>query len=244
MERRKKLGAGLMLLCGALTLLPLVVTAVSMAFLPDTIPVHYGVEGTVDRWGSKYECFIFPVITFVMGGLLLLCSWLIPCVKAEGSEKAGRIALIAGIILLLAFNMLNGLILYTSWAMVEDLGEVPELGLRVLLLLAALLLVALGAAMPHLKRNHWIGRAHQVEPAKRRCLGQKPAVRRQGIYGRRGVEPAFPVPAQPLDGAGVHRLHSSGGSRFPVVFPAGGPPGKAVPLIRKTPGETTPGVFE
>ena len=40
--------------------------------------------------------------------------------------------------------MLNGLILYTSWAMVEDLGE-------------ALLLVALGAAMPHLKRNHWIG---------------------------------------------------------------------------------------
>lgn len=157
MERRKKLGAGLMLLCGALTLLPLVVTAVSMAFLPDTIPVHYGVEGTVDRWGSKYECFIFPVITFVMGGLLLLCSWLTPCVKAEGSEKAGRIALIAGIILLLAFNMLNGLILYTSWAMVEDLGEVPELGLRVLLLLAALLLVALGAAMPHLKRNHWIG---------------------------------------------------------------------------------------
>lgn len=88
MEGRKKLGAGLMAVCGALTLLPLVVTAVSMAFLPDTIPVHYGVEGTVDRWGSKYECFIFPVITFVMGGLLLLCSWLTPCVKAEGSEKA------------------------------------------------------------------------------------------------------------------------------------------------------------
>lgn len=88
MERRKKLGAGLMAVCGALTLLPLVVTAVSMAFLPDTIPVHYGVEGTVDRWGSKYECFIFPVITFVTGGLILLSGWLAPRAKAEGSEKA------------------------------------------------------------------------------------------------------------------------------------------------------------
>lgn len=80
-----------------------------------------------------------------------------PLRQGGGLGEGGRIALIAGLILLLAFNMLNGLILYTSWAMVEDLGEVPELGLRVLLLLAALLLVALGAAMPHLKRNHWIG---------------------------------------------------------------------------------------
>ena len=80
-----------------------------------------------------------------------------PLRQGGGLGEGGRIALIAGLILLLAFNMLNGLILYASWAMVEDLGEVPELGLRVLLLLAALLLVALGAAMPHLKRNHWIG---------------------------------------------------------------------------------------
>lgn len=87
MEGRKKLGAGLMAVFGALTLLPLVVTAVSMAFLPDTIPVHYGVEGTVDRWGSKYECFIFPVITFVMGGLLLLCSWLTPASRWRARRR-------------------------------------------------------------------------------------------------------------------------------------------------------------
>ena len=57
-----------------LMLLPLVATVVALFFLPDRIPAHYGFDGTVDRWGSKYETLVFPVLSIVTGALLLAMS--------------------------------------------------------------------------------------------------------------------------------------------------------------------------
>lgn len=34
--------------------------------LPDTVPAHFGVSGEVDRWGSKWELLILPVISIVL----------------------------------------------------------------------------------------------------------------------------------------------------------------------------------
>ena len=34
--------------------------------LPDEIPAHFGASGEVDRWGSKMELLILPVITILM----------------------------------------------------------------------------------------------------------------------------------------------------------------------------------
>ena len=50
-----------------LALVNLVVMAVLMSFLPEKMPMHYDLNGVVDRWGSKYENFIFPIIIIVMG---------------------------------------------------------------------------------------------------------------------------------------------------------------------------------
>lgn len=49
-----------------LTLLPVVITAVVLRFMPDTVPMHYSISGEIDRWGSKYENFIFPCIIIIM----------------------------------------------------------------------------------------------------------------------------------------------------------------------------------
>ncbi len=49
-----------------LTLLPMVITAVVLRFMPDKVPMHYNIAGEIDRWGSKYENFIFPVIIVVI----------------------------------------------------------------------------------------------------------------------------------------------------------------------------------
>lgn len=49
-----------------LALVNLVVMAVLMSFLPEKMPMHYDLNGVVDRWGSKYENFIFPIIIIVM----------------------------------------------------------------------------------------------------------------------------------------------------------------------------------
>lgn len=48
------------------TFLPMVVTLIAIQFMEDKIPAHYNFAGEIDRWGSKYENFIFPVIILLM----------------------------------------------------------------------------------------------------------------------------------------------------------------------------------
>lgn len=43
-------------------MIPVVVTSVVLQFMPDIIPMHHDLEGNTDRWGSKTESFIFPVL--------------------------------------------------------------------------------------------------------------------------------------------------------------------------------------
>ena len=50
-----------------LMFLPLPVTLISLVFLPDQIPAHYGSDNQVTRWGSKYETLLFPVVTIIFG---------------------------------------------------------------------------------------------------------------------------------------------------------------------------------
>ena len=43
-------------------MIPVVVTSVVLQFMPDVIPMHHDLEGNTDRWGSKTERLIFPII--------------------------------------------------------------------------------------------------------------------------------------------------------------------------------------
>ncbi len=43
-------------------MIPFVVTCVVLQFMPDVIPMHHDLEGNTDRWGSKTESLIFPII--------------------------------------------------------------------------------------------------------------------------------------------------------------------------------------
>lgn len=155
--KKEKLGWKLWLVFGVLTLLPLVISAIAVFwFLPDTIPAHYGASGQVDRWGSKYESFILPGIVLPFGlfmlGMVKLAS------RQEAAGKKSRLAVaICGVVSLLVFNGLNIFFLYTSWTQVEKLWEVPDLGLRALFVVLAVVLIVLGAAMPYAKQNLLFG---------------------------------------------------------------------------------------
>ena len=46
----------------AISVFALVLTAVVLQFMPDSVPMHYDLTGNIDRWGSKYENLLFPVI--------------------------------------------------------------------------------------------------------------------------------------------------------------------------------------
>ena len=48
-----------------LAFLPLIYTILSLPVFPDLIPAHYNIDGEIDRWGSKYENLIFPIIILI-----------------------------------------------------------------------------------------------------------------------------------------------------------------------------------
>lgn len=153
----KKLGFAAAV-CGILTLLPMVMTTVAVLwFLPDTIPAHYGISGEVDRWGSKYESFILPGISLVFGAAMLLGAWISGRSSRKEVEQGSRIFVIAGNVSLAVFNVMTLFFLYTSWAQMEHLEGVPEIGLRILFAVIAIMLLILGAVMPQVKQNAWFG---------------------------------------------------------------------------------------
>ena len=46
--------------------LPLLITLYIYPLMPNKIPIHYWMNGTIDRWGSKNELFIVPMIIFLL----------------------------------------------------------------------------------------------------------------------------------------------------------------------------------
>ncbi len=152
----KKKMRGKLVAYGIFMVLPLVVTLLVLPGLPEEIPAHYGFSGEVDRWGSKYTALLFPAITLVFGGVMLLVAWL-----SGRQEKAGtnnvRITLVSGILCLVLFNVLTYYFLYTSAAQVTDIFAMAvDLG-QVLGVFFGILLIVCGNLMPKLRRNSLAG---------------------------------------------------------------------------------------
>lgn len=56
------------------TLFPFIVMAIPWIYLsfiwkdlPQTIPTHFGIEGTADKFGNKNEIFLAPIVMTVVG---------------------------------------------------------------------------------------------------------------------------------------------------------------------------------
>ena len=87
-----------------LMLLSVVITAIMLQFMPDIVPAHYNAAGEVDRMGSKYESFLFPVTTVVMGGFFLLVDKCVPRTKNEKERKMEDVVIYAsGVLTMLYF---------------------------------------------------------------------------------------------------------------------------------------------
>lgn len=63
------------------TAIALVIAIVGILIMPDTIPTHFGLDGTPDAWGSKYTVFLYP------GILLLITALANPMKKLDPKES-------------------------------------------------------------------------------------------------------------------------------------------------------------
>lgn len=139
--------------------LSLVVSGVVFALMPDTVPVHYNFAGEIDRFGSRFEYLLFPVIAGVVGAIFGLTAR--NCGKKGTKESAltEKILFWSAIFEVLLFS---GMGLYFMWKAAtytpEDTGPTvsPDF-MRFIGMGVGLLLVLLGNVMPKARRNALFG---------------------------------------------------------------------------------------
>lgn len=137
-------------------LLSVVVTAVFLIAMPDTVPAHYNAAGEVDRMGSKFENLLWPVTAAVTGGIFLLMSrwrW------QENRKPLERIMLYTGIFMVLFFTVMG--FYFMGKAMQYDpaaASDVSSTGImRFTSLATGIVLILIGNVMPKARRNTFFG---------------------------------------------------------------------------------------
>ena len=64
--------------CGIIAIAVAAYTLMVYSSLPDTIPTHWGADGTVNGYGSRGTIFIMPGVTLSLTLLLLALPWMSP----------------------------------------------------------------------------------------------------------------------------------------------------------------------
>lgn len=142
-----------------LMFLPLAVTLAALVVLPDRVPMHYNLAGEVDRWGSKYENLIFPVLVWAMGGFFL---GMVRFARRQGGESNGpaaeRMLWVCGSGTLFLFNVMIACSLVEAGRLAVAVGGTLGQGFaRLMFTVTGLIFLPLGNAMPKLRRNGWAG---------------------------------------------------------------------------------------
>lgn len=149
-----------------ISFIALAVTAIVLQFMPDQVPMHYDAVGNIDRWGSKYENLIFPVIILAMSlfwTLFIKYYEKKALREIDGKESAGassnaKVLGIVGLCMAAMFTVMQGFILYgayteavsgaTTWSV--DIGKVS-------VILMGIIFIILGNFMTKTRINSTVG---------------------------------------------------------------------------------------
>ena len=141
----------------ALMFLPLVVAVIALPFLPEKIPAHYNFAGEIDRFGSKYETLIFPLVSISMGFFML---WMakISAKQEEGGKNNEKIVFYTGMGLSVWFTVMHCYSLYKAFSVAESMSYAGTVDINSLFcIFMGISLVIMGNFMPKLRNNSVIG---------------------------------------------------------------------------------------
>ena len=146
--------------CAAM--IPVIVTSIVLQFMPDTIPMHHDFAGNTDRWGSKTESFIFPiVILFVtLFWHLMILAFEKKAGKAETekdqmeAKSNAKFLSIVGISQAVMFGIMHYFIMYSSYrqASLESTKATVDIA-KISCILCGMLFIVLGNFMTKVKKN-------------------------------------------------------------------------------------------
>ena len=143
-----------------------IMTAIAVQFMPDSVPMHYNMAGEIDRWGSKYENFIFPAIIIVFS---LVWSLLIAYYEKKASKASeekvcvealsnAKVIKVTGVSMAVMFTVLHGYCLYKDCKIANaDVTQAQMNISKLTCILIGLLFIVLGNFIPKVKNNMVIG---------------------------------------------------------------------------------------
>lgn len=140
----------------ALILFSFAVTGISIAFMPDRVPMHYNMAGEIDRIGSKYENLLLPGVILLMGCFLIALAKYQAKKQEFRNEKTLLIsgAVINGLMNVQFAYMLYQALTYSKNAPVQLSSEIF---IQVTCIIVGILLCVLGNVMPKIRMNAAFG---------------------------------------------------------------------------------------
>lgn len=148
------------------TVLPIIVTGVVLQFMPDKIPMHYDLTGNTDRWGSKIESFIFPIVILV---ITLFWQLLIKVYEKKAvnsvvekeqmrAKSTAKILYIVGLSETIMFGIMHYFTLYSSYVQASKGENHATIDIaKVSCVLCGILFIVLGNFMTKSKKNAIVG---------------------------------------------------------------------------------------
>ena len=144
----------------------LVGTAAVLPMMPDRVPMHYNAAWEIDRWGSRYENLLLPVMTV---GMALFFAALASYYERKSKENAedkesvqaasnAKVMWIVGAAVTVFFTAMQGMILYAAYRGAASDGSAQAENIsRVTFVLTGALYIVLGNYMPKARRNSTVG---------------------------------------------------------------------------------------
>ena len=142
-----------------LSLLPTLITSVFLFFMNDTVPMHYNASGAVDRYGSKYENYIFPVIILLMYAFYIVYTKIYTKYSTNSVEKINNNVKITTIVvtsIIAAFNIFQLMFLILAISKPDSTTFKDNVPFIINTVMALMLIIA-GNFLPKTKRNSFIG---------------------------------------------------------------------------------------
>ena len=138
---------------------PLFITAIALIFMNDTIPVHFNFNGEVDRYGSKFEYLILPVITLAFYVFWKLYIKFYASSNTDDIEKSkSNINVLT--ILAIVVNSLFGVLqcVFVAIALLNPYTQNNTIELLSLVnYVMSIAFIVIGNYLPKTKRNSFMG---------------------------------------------------------------------------------------
>lgn len=137
----------------ALCLANLAAHLFAQQFLPDTVPMHWGVSGAADGWAPKPEIIILAALP----AALLALFWFVPRIDPKGQayERMGGVwpAFVVGFTLFMCVMTWMPEATVFGWIPAAGVGSVGT----VVCCLIGVLFIGLGNYLPRVKQNYTFG---------------------------------------------------------------------------------------